>query len=68
MNRGPIGAVIMRVLVADKFEKSGLEGLKDLQKRHKVVGDVDGLGLALRMEICERDGFTPNRALATCNQ
>ena len=27
---------------------------KDLQKRHKDIGDVDGLGLALRAEICER--------------
>ncbi len=40
-----------------------LEGLKDLQKRHKEIGDVDGLGLALRAEICTEDGFTPNRAL-----
>ncbi len=40
-----------------------LEGLKDLQKRHPEIGDVDGLGLALRAEICEADGFTPNQAL-----
>ncbi len=40
-----------------------LEGLKDLQKRHKEIGDVDGLGLALRAEICTDDGFTPNREL-----
>ena len=40
-----------------------LAGLKDLQRRHAVIGDVDGLGLALRMEICEADGFTPNKAL-----
>lgn len=40
-----------------------LEGLKDLQKRHKEIGDVDGLGLALRAEICTEDGFTPNKAL-----
>jgi len=38
--------------------------LKDLQKKHPEIGDVDGLGLALRMEICEKDGFTPSRALA----
>jgi len=38
--------------------------LKNLQSRHPEVGDVDGLGLALRMEMCEADGFTPNRALA----
>ena len=40
-----------------------LDGLRDLQKRHKEIGDVDGLGLALRAEICTEDGFTPNRAL-----
>ncbi|KQM80428.1 aspartate aminotransferase family protein [Xylophilus sp. Leaf220] len=40
-----------------------LDGLRDLQKRHPEIGDVDGLGLALRAEICEADGFTPNRAL-----
>ncbi len=40
-----------------------LEGLKELQKRHKEIGDVDGMGLALRAEICTDDGFTPNRAL-----
>jgi 4-aminobutyrate aminotransferase / (S)-3-amino-2-methylpropionate transaminase / 5-aminovalerate transaminase len=41
-----------------------LEGLRDLQHRHKIVGDVDGLGLALRMEICEPgDSFTPAKAI-----
>jgi 4-aminobutyrate aminotransferase / (S)-3-amino-2-methylpropionate transaminase / 5-aminovalerate transaminase len=41
-----------------------LEGLKDLKKRYKIVGDVDGLGMALRMEICEpHDSFTPSKAL-----
>ena len=40
-----------------------LEGLEDLKRRHKIVGDVDGLGLALRMEICEpHDSFTPSKA------
>jgi len=38
--------------------------LKKLQKKYKgIIGDLDGLGLALRMEICERDGYTPNREL-----
>jgi 4-aminobutyrate aminotransferase / (S)-3-amino-2-methylpropionate transaminase / 5-aminovalerate transaminase len=40
-----------------------LEGLRDLQRRWPQIGDVDGLGLALRCEICEADGFTPNKAL-----
>jgi 4-aminobutyrate aminotransferase / (S)-3-amino-2-methylpropionate transaminase / 5-aminovalerate transaminase len=41
-----------------------LQGLKDLERRHKIVGDVDGLGLALRMEICEaHDSFTPSKTI-----
>ena len=40
-----------------------LQGLRELQRRHPEIGDVDGLGLALRAEICERDGFTPNKKL-----
>ena len=41
-----------------------LEGLEDLKRRYPIVGDVDGLGLALRMEICEaHDSFTPSKAL-----
>ncbi len=40
-----------------------LAGLRDLQSRHKEIGDVDGLGLALRAEICTDDGYTPNREL-----
>ncbi|WP_018901794.1 aminotransferase class III-fold pyridoxal phosphate-dependent enzyme [Rhizobium sp. 2MFCol3.1] len=39
-----------------------LEGLRDLQAQHAIVGEVDGLGLALRMEICRPDGFTPDKA------
>ncbi|MFO1504592.1 MAG: aminotransferase class III-fold pyridoxal phosphate-dependent enzyme [Steroidobacteraceae bacterium] len=40
-----------------------LDGLRELQKRWPQIGDVDGLGLALRCEICEADGYTPNKAL-----
>jgi len=39
-----------------------LDGLQQLQKRHAIVGEVDGLGLALRMEICEEDSYTPSKA------
>ncbi|RUM25845.1 aminotransferase class III-fold pyridoxal phosphate-dependent enzyme [Rhizobium vallis] len=39
-----------------------LDGLKTLQSNHAIVGEVDGLGLALRMEICEEDSFTPSKA------
>jgi 4-aminobutyrate aminotransferase-like enzyme len=41
-----------------------LEGLKGLKEKYKIVGDVDGLGMALRMEICEaHDSFTPAKRL-----
>jgi 4-aminobutyrate aminotransferase-like enzyme len=41
-----------------------LAGLEELQRRHRMIGDVDGIGMALRMEICEpSDRFTPARAL-----
>jgi 4-aminobutyrate aminotransferase / (S)-3-amino-2-methylpropionate transaminase / 5-aminovalerate transaminase len=48
------------------MEKGGylLEGLKELKRRYPIVGDVDGLGMALRMEICEpHDSFTPSKAI-----
>jgi 4-aminobutyrate aminotransferase-like enzyme len=39
-----------------------LDGLKVLQTNHRIVGEVDGLGLALRMEICKDDSYTPDKA------
>lgn len=40
-----------------------LSRLQDLKAKWRMVGDVDGLGLALRIEMCEADGFTPNRKI-----
>jgi len=40
-----------------------LAHFKRLQKKYSQIGDVDGLGLALRIEMCEKDGYTPNREL-----
>ena len=41
-----------------------LAGLRELQRRHPgSIGQVDGLGLALRIEVCEKDGKTPSREL-----
>lgn len=37
--------------------------LKKLQKKYPQIGDVDGLGLALRIEMCQKDGYTPNKEL-----
>ncbi len=34
-----------------------------MKSRYKIIGDVDGLGLALRVEICKEDGFTPDQAM-----
>jgi len=66
-----VGLEVMRVFAEGNYRHQVLEKgryflslLRDLQRRHPEIGDVDGLGLALRVELCERDGFTPNRALA----
>ncbi len=60
----------MKMMEEEDFEgrvmKAGayfLARLKDLAKRYPQMGDVDGLGLALRVEMCQKDGFTPNREL-----
>ncbi|WP_420224411.1 aspartate aminotransferase family protein [Pigmentiphaga litoralis] len=65
-----VGLETLRMTSEDNFGRQVmergayfLEGLRDLQKRHKEIGDVDGLGLALRAEICQEDGFAPNREL-----
>lgn len=40
-----------------------LQGLQLLKSKYRNIGDVSGLGLALRIEICEADGHSPSRAL-----
>jgi 4-aminobutyrate aminotransferase-like enzyme len=41
-----------------------LAGLRELQARWPQIGEVDGLGLALRAEICQAsDSYTPDKAL-----
>jgi 4-aminobutyrate aminotransferase/(S)-3-amino-2-methylpropionate transaminase len=41
-----------------------LEQIKTLQRRYpKVIGHTDGMGMALRVEICREDGFAPDREL-----
>jgi 4-aminobutyrate aminotransferase-like enzyme len=42
-----------------------LAQLRELQRRYpKVIGDTDGCGMALRIEICREDGREPDRELA----
>ena len=71
----PMGTAValeaMRMMQETDYEASVmgkgaylLQGLEDLKRRYKIVGDVDGLGLALRMEICQPDdGYTPAKAI-----
>jgi len=49
--------------IVEEKGKKFLELLKDLKKKYPFIGDVDGLGLALRVEICEKDGYTPSKRL-----
>jgi len=69
----PLGTAValetVKMLDDEDFETSVmakgsylLDGLKDLKRRHKIIGDVDGLGMALRIEICAEDGYTPDKA------
>src|SRR5690242_8922522 len=51
---------VMRMLGESDYESSVaakgayfLDRLQDLKKRWKMIGDVDGIGLALRIEICK---------------
>lgn len=65
------GLEVMKIFTQEDYSKKVLEKgsyflklLKDLQLKHPEIGHVDGLGMALRMEICKADSFTPNRKLA----
>jgi len=62
---------VLKMTSEDNFEKKVndrgayfLKRIEELKSRWKVVGDVSGLGLALRIELCEKDGFTASRKLA----
>ncbi len=70
----PLGTAValetVRMLDEEDFGESVLlkgtyflKGLEELKRRYSAIADVDGLGLALRLEICAADGFTPDRAL-----
>ena len=69
----PMGTAValetVKMLEEDDYESMTLEkgayllrGLRELQTRYPFMGDVDGMGMALRVEICGDDGFTPDRA------
>lgn len=51
---------------ANEIPKRGeyfVSALRKLMKKYPQIGHVEGLGLALRIEICQKDGFTPNKVL-----
>ena len=65
------GLAVMKAFAGGDYEakvkRKGayfLGKLGALKRKHSEIGDVDGLGLALRMEMCEADGFAPSRQLA----
>ena len=73
-NANPMGTSValetLRMAMEGDYERSVAEkgayflaGLKDLQARWPQLGDVDGLGLALRAEICQSDSYTPDKPL-----
>jgi 4-aminobutyrate aminotransferase-like enzyme len=65
-----VGLAVMKLIEESNFStevpRKGqyfLARLKKLQKKYPQMGDVDGLGLALRVEMCQADGYTPNKEL-----
>ncbi len=74
-NANPLGTAValeaMKMMREEDFATSVkdkgayfLAGIQELKRKHAIVGDVDGLGLALRIEICEpHDSYTPSKAL-----
>jgi len=65
------GLAVMQILAGGGYEASVMEKgayflakLRELCKKHPEIGDVDGLGLALRVEMCRPDGIAPWRELA----
>jgi alanine-glyoxylate transaminase/(R)-3-amino-2-methylpropionate-pyruvate transaminase len=66
------GLATLNVILEEKIQQRAkevggylLEGLRDLQKRHRIVGDVRGRGLMLGMEIVE-DKASKTPAGAKC--
>jgi 4-aminobutyrate aminotransferase-like enzyme len=66
-----VGLEVVRMLMETDYEelvrRKGayfLAQIKQLQKKFpKVIGDTDGMGMALRIEICQEDGYAPDREL-----
>ena len=67
-----IGLETVRMLAEHDYETQTktkgayfLERIRALHRRYpKVIGHTDGMGMALRIEMCRADGFEPDRELA----
>ncbi len=65
-----VGLEVLKLIAesnfAESIPKKGkylLARFKALQQKYPEIGHVDGLGLAIRVEMCQKDGYTPNREL-----
>jgi 4-aminobutyrate aminotransferase-like enzyme len=64
------GLAVMEMIEDEDFETTVpqkgayfLKKLRALQSKYPCIGQVEGLGLALRIEMCRDDGHTPDREL-----
>ena len=64
------GLAVMDLIAREDFETTVpakgayfVRKLTELKKKYPCIGHVEGLGLALRIEMCRDDGHTPNREL-----
>jgi 4-aminobutyrate aminotransferase/(S)-3-amino-2-methylpropionate transaminase len=64
------GLAVMEMIEDEDFETTVpqkgayfLKKLRALQPKYPCIGHVEGLGLALRIEMCRDDGHTPDREL-----
>jgi 4-aminobutyrate aminotransferase/(S)-3-amino-2-methylpropionate transaminase len=64
------GLAVMELIADEDFETTVpqkgayfLKKLRALQPKYPCIGHVEGLGLALRIEMCRDDGHTPDREL-----
>ena len=65
-----VGLEVMKLIEESNFttEVPGkgeyfVSSLRKLAKKYPQIGDVGGLGLAIRIEICQKDSYTPNKEL-----
>ena len=66
-----VGLEAVRMMEEENYEQITMRKgayflgqIRELQRKYpKVIGDTDGMGMALRIEICQADGYEPDREL-----